>query len=139
MSKERGDAAEPEKEIAERATDPGFWQEVWQQLRLVFYLLRDPDVPIYLKLLPLAAVLYVLVPIDFLPDFYPMLGQVDDLTALVVGAKVFIEMAPPHVVARHLQAMQAGSSPEELDELKDAIIIDAEHELVEKPEDKLRE
>lgn len=125
MSKET-----PERDISEKAKDPGFWKEMWNQFRLVFYLLRDPEVPIYLKLLPLAALVYVLVPIDFAPDFYPVLGQLDDLTALLVGAKVFIEMAPPHVVARHIGQLQPGAGEAEADPLADAIVIDAEHELV---------
>lgn len=125
MSKET-----PERDISEKAKDPGFWKEMWNQFRLVFYLLRDPEVPIYLKLLPLAALVYVLVPIDFAPDFYPVLGQLDDLTALLVGAKVFIEMAPPHVVARHIGQLQPGTGEAEADPLADAIVIDAEHELV---------
>jgi uncharacterized membrane protein YkvA (DUF1232 family) len=115
--------------LPERAADPGFWKEIWHQVRLVFALIRDPEVPVYLKLLPAAAVLYVLFPLDFAPDFYPVLGQLDDLTALLVGAKVFIEMAPPHVVARHLDRMQHPEVKEEGD-LDDTIIIDAEHEMV---------
>ena len=122
----------PEREIREKAKDPGFWKEIGNQIRLVYYLLRDPDVPFYLKLLPAAALLYVLVPIDFAPDIYPVLGQLDDLTALLVGAKVFIEMAPPHVVARHMKHFH-GVDPDaddDVDPLQDAIVIDAEHELV---------
>jgi uncharacterized membrane protein YkvA (DUF1232 family) len=117
--------------------DLGFWRETWQQLRLVLALLRDPDVPLYLKLLPAAAVLYVLFPLDFVPDLYPVLGQIDDLTALVVGAKVFVEMAPPHVVARHLERLRAGGmAPDESeDPLKDAIVIDAEHTMLDREEE----
>ncbi|MFW5942386.1 MAG: YkvA family protein, partial [Chloroflexota bacterium] len=112
--------------LPERARDPGFWKEIWQQIRLVFSLMRDPEVPAYLKLLPLAAILYVLFPLDFAPDFYPVLGQLDDLTALLVGAKVFIEMAPPHVVARHLDKMQAVYEEiDEEDDLKNSIIVEA--------------
>ena len=114
-------------ELPERARDPGFWREIWQQVRLVYYLLRDPEVPVYLKLLPLAAVLYVLFPLDLAPDIWPVVGQLDDLTALLVGAKVFVEMAPPHVVARHLDAMQ---EDEVQDPLKDKIVIDVDHELL---------
>lgn len=121
--------------LPKRAKDPGFWREVWHQVRLVFYLIRDPEVPIYLKLLPVAAVAYVLFPFDFIPDLAPVVGQLDDVTALLVGAKVFIEMAPPHVVAKYLKRMEtqgtdAVGEGDEDDKLKDAIIIDAEHELV---------
>src|SRR5690606_197061 len=119
--------------LSERAGDPGFWKEIWYQVRLVFALIRDPEVPIYLKLLPAAAILYVLFPLDFAPDFYPVLGQLDDLTVMLVGAKVFIEMAPPHVVARQLDRIQHAEVKEE-EELRDSIIIDAEHEMVDKAE-----
>lgn len=97
----------------------GFFQEIWQQARLVFRLFRDPEVPIYLKLLPVAATAYLLFPFDFLPDVIPGLGQLDDITILVVGAKMFIELAPQHVVERYIQEMRSGGfvSPSSDDEL----------------------
>lgn len=127
--------------LANRARDPGFWKEIWLQIRLVVALIRDPEVPIYLKLLPAAAILYVLFPLDFAPDLYPILGQLDDLTALLVGAKVFVEMAPPDVVARHQNRLseEAAKAMDDVDSsLKDAVIIDAEHEIVEKRLDELK-
>jgi uncharacterized membrane protein YkvA (DUF1232 family) len=110
----------------QRTSDPAFWREIWNQARLVYHLLRDPEVPVYLKLLPLAAVAYVLFPADLAPDLVPILGQMDDLMALIVGAKVFVEMAPPHVVERYTESLHA----QEADPLKDAIIVDVEHEPV---------
>lgn len=143
MSEKPTDAERPGTEaLAERARDPGFWKEIWLQVRLVLALIRDPDVPKYLKLLPAAVVLYVLFPLDFAPDIYPILGQLDDLTAVLVGAKVFMEMAPPDVVARHQKRLSEeaarGKEDHDIDvSLKDAIIIDAEHEIVEKRVDDL--
>lgn len=134
-----------DSQFTERAKEPGFWREIWQQARLVYYLLRDPEVPFYLKFLPFAAFVYVLIPIDFLPDVAPVLGQLDDLTILLVGAKVFIELAPQHVAARHLQAIRTrdgyetvlegafaagGGDPAVDAELAEQIVIDSEHELV---------
>ena len=144
MTEEHTETAQQEAAaIAERARDPGFWKEIWLQVRLVVALIRDPEVPFYLKLLPAAAILYVLFPLDFAPDIYPILGQLDDLTALLVGAKVFVEMSPQDVVARHQQRLveersAAGKGDEDV-LLKDAIIIDAEHEIVEKRVDELDE
>jgi uncharacterized membrane protein YkvA (DUF1232 family) len=111
---------------------PGFWREVWQQIRLVFRLLRDPEVPLYLKIVPFLGLLYLLVPVDLIPDFVLGVGQIDDMMALIVGAKVFIELAPPHIVARHLHELSIqdgyGSVIEgevvEDDELDDKIVID---------------
>jgi len=115
--------------IAGKRTDPGFFREVWQQARLVYALLRDPEVPFYLKLLPFTAVLYLLFPFDLIPDLLPGLGQLDDLTVLFVGAKVFVELAPPHVVARHLDQIRKsdGFSPD--DAVNEKIIIDPQPDL----------
>lgn len=92
--------------VSEQVNEPGFWRELWQQARLVFYLLLDPEVPIYLKVLPFMALVYLLVPFDLLPDFAPGLGQVDDITLLLIGAKVFVELAPPQAVARQMQRIR---------------------------------
>jgi len=98
--------ANTNKQTGGEVKDIGFWGEVWQQIRLVFYLIKDRDVPIYLKALPFLGVAYMLFPIDIITDFVPVLGQLDDLTLLLIGAKVFIEMAPPQVVARYMDQMK---------------------------------
>jgi len=83
-----------------------FLGELMQQIKLVYYLIRDRDVPIYLKVLPFLGVLYVLFPIDIITDVIPVLGQIDDLMILTIGAKVFIELAPAHVVAKYIDQMR---------------------------------
>ncbi len=115
--------------LAGKRNDPGFFREVWQQARLVYALLRDPEVPFYLKLLPFTAVLYLLFPLDIIPDIAPVVGQLDDLTVLLVGAKMFIELAPPHIVAQHMDQirMADGFSPKE--NINEKIIIDPQPDL----------
>ena len=119
--------------IAEKRNDPGFFREAWQQVRLVYYLLRDPEVPFYLKLLPFTAVLYLLWPVDILTDFVPVLGQLDDLTALLVSSKVFIEMAPQHVVVRHMDQIRTADGYDPV--VDEKIIIDPQPELSGKEKD----
>ncbi len=106
--------------------------------------MRDPEVPIYLKIVPFVGLLYVIMPIDFISDFVPVMGQLDDITALIVGAKVFIELAPVQVVARHMQEIRMNDGYETIvegeivDGLDDAIIIDPDtgYTIVQKePED----
>ena len=108
--------------------DVGFLGELWQQVRLVFQLIKDREVPIYLKILPFLGIIYTLFPIDIITDVIPVLGQLDDLTILLIGAKVFIEMAPQQVVARHLAAMRGeapniieGSASDVVDSVKQLI------------------
>ncbi len=76
----------------------GLFTSVLNQLRLALKLMADPRVPGLAKLLPVAAVLYLLSPIDLIPDMVIGLGQLDDLGILILGIKSFISMAPPHVV-----------------------------------------
>ncbi len=74
-------------------------------LRLVLRLMQDPRVPIFPKLIIPAAVIYVLSPIDLLPDLILGLGQVDDIAIVIFGVRFFIEMCPPDIVAEHRRAI----------------------------------
>lgn len=123
-----------ESTLDTQVNQPTFWKELWQQAQLAYYLMRDPDVPIYLKAMPLLALVYVLSPVDFIPGaVIPVLGQLDDLTAILVGVKMFVDMAPPHIVARYMDQLTAGQLVEKSpDDLDTAIIIDAKHEIVNK-------
>jgi uncharacterized membrane protein YkvA (DUF1232 family) len=135
------------RDLATRARDESFWREILHQVRLVWYLLRDPDVPLYLKILPLAALLYIIIPTDFVPDVFPLVGQLDDITALIVGGKVFIELAPPDIVARYMAAMRRHApvdaiSDLDLDhvplsdkEVENSIIIEGESRPVDRQEE----
>lgn len=88
---------------------------MWQQAKLVFQLLLDPKVPIYLKALPFAAVAYLIFPFDFVPDVIPGLGQLDDITVLLLGAKIFIELAPQDVVAQYMDRLRSSDDAGDLD------------------------
>jgi len=85
--------------------------EVVREARLTWYLLTDGRVFSWVKMIPLATLLYILSPIDLLPDPILGLGQLDDLAALIVGVKLFIEMCPREIVREHLERMtsMAGS------------------------------
>lgn len=80
---------------------PGFWVELITSFRLAWRLIRDQRVPGAIKLIPLIVLGYIIFPIDLLPDFIPGLGQLDDLTVLVLGVQVFISVSPRAVVQQH--------------------------------------
>ena len=70
-------------------------------LRLFLGLLTDPRVSRLDKLLVAGAILYILMPIDLIPDFIPFLGQVDDIYLLVLALQRLIANAGLVVVAEH--------------------------------------
>ena len=55
-------------------------------LKLLYRLLKDPRAPLAEKALLAGTIIYVVSPLDFIPDMIPVIGQVDDLylVALVV-------------------------------------------------------
>lgn len=82
-------------------------KELIRQFRLAWRLLKDRRVPWGLKLIPPAALIYVLSPIDILPDLGLGLGQLDDIAIVLLALKLFIELAPAEVVREHLKALGA--------------------------------
>jgi uncharacterized membrane protein YkvA (DUF1232 family) len=82
------------------------------QLRLGWRLLRDERVPALKFALPALLGLYVVSPLDPIPDFLLGLGQIDDLGVVMVGvllvARVIPKLAPSHVVDEHLRDMGMG-------------------------------
>ena len=70
--------------------------------RLVWGLARDPRVPTEQKLVLGAIAAYLAFPIDIIPDFIPVLGQLDDVGVLIFGLDWFIKNAPPDVVDEHM-------------------------------------
>lgn len=78
--------------------------------RLVWGLSRDPRVPLTLKALLVAALAYVVTPIDLIPDMIPILGQADDLTILLLVLDLFIQNAPADVRREHLERARSGNA-----------------------------
>ncbi len=77
-----------------------------RQAQLVWRLLRDPRVSLPTKLIiPGMIGLYLLLPIDLMPDLLPLFGQFDDLAVLLLGCALFIEMCPRPIVAEHRAAL----------------------------------
>src|SRR3989337_628319 len=78
--------------------------------RLVWGIMRDPRTPIGLKGMLAAALAYVVLPIDLIPDVIPILGQADDLTVLLLVLDLFIQNAPAEVRAEHSARARNGTA-----------------------------
>jgi uncharacterized membrane protein YkvA (DUF1232 family) len=79
-------------------------------VRVVWGILRDPRTPIGLKGMLAAALAYVVMPIDLVPDAIPILGQADDLTVLLLVLDLFIQNAPAEVRAEHTARARNGTA-----------------------------
>lgn len=79
------------------------WKQRARNLKKETYALflayKDPRTPWYAKLFTGLVVAYAFSPIDLIPDFIPVLGYLDDLVLVPLGAAVAIKMIPPEVMA----------------------------------------
>jgi len=81
------------------------------QIRLGWRLWRDSRVPGWVKLIPIAGLLYFLSPIDLIPDLMlPGLGEVDDLVVLLLALKMFLDFSPQAVVREHVEQLLGRSA-----------------------------
>lgn len=75
--------------------------EVLRTGRLAVRLFRDARTPLPAKLILGATALYLGSPIDIIPDWFPLVGQADDLMAILAGLNLFIKACPRWLVAEH--------------------------------------
>lgn len=66
----------------------------------VFLALKDKQTPFLAKALALVTIAYALSPIDFIPDFIPVLGYFDDVILLPSLIAVTIKLIPNEVWLR---------------------------------------
>lgn len=70
-------------------------------LKLLVRLVRDPRVSRADKFILGGTILYVIVPVDFIPDLIPFVGQVDDTYLVALALIRLVNRADPGVVERH--------------------------------------
>ena len=64
-------------------------------------LLADPRVEWWRKALLVAVIVYLASPIDLVPDFIPVAGQLDDAILVVLALRVLLRGSGPRVLAEH--------------------------------------
>jgi len=106
----------------------GLLAELIRNAKLVWRLLKDPRVSPAIKLtVPALAAIYLVWPIDLLPDVLLGLGQLDDLAILLLGVRLFIELCPPGIVQLHLDALDGKPPPGK----EQGEIVDWEYRVIE--------
>lgn len=70
--------------------------------RMYVRLMGDARVPLGPKLIVVAALAYLISPLDLVPDLLvPVLGQLDDIAVLWLAFAALVRLSPPEVVAEH--------------------------------------
>ena len=66
---------------------------------ILWYAFRNPETPKFIKTASLFLLLYLLSPIDILPDFALLFGWADDLAILMLGIPYLVGKLPATVLA----------------------------------------
>ena len=70
-------------------------------LVLLRRLIGDPRVPRRRKLALLALVVYLSIPLDLVPDFIPVVGQLDDVIIAALALRYALRAGGPDLLAQH--------------------------------------
>ena len=63
---------------------------------LLYALILDGDTPLWVKTLAISALIYLITPVDAIPDFIPVSGLADDLSVLVAALASLQTQVKPH-------------------------------------------
>lgn len=112
-------------------SDPSFWGKLKEFARaagmkvvypalLLQYMMKSNDVSLKTKLIISAALGYFILPVDFIPDFAPMIGFADDLGVFMLILKQMASNVTPEIklqAREHLHKWFNETNSEELDDL----------------------
>ena len=77
------------------------------KLSLVRRLFRDRRVPWWAKALLPALAVYLVMPIDLIPDFIPVIGYLDDLVVVLLVATLLFRAVPRDVIDENVGALES--------------------------------
>ena len=81
-----------------------FAQLAWRyRFAVAWRVARDGRVGRRARLLLLSLAAYLLLPFDLVPDFIPVLGQLDDLLAIGAALWLLLRLVPRAVLQEHLE------------------------------------
>lgn len=73
------------------------WTVIRSDARMLWRALRHPHSPGWLKAGAAFIVLYLVSPIDIIPDFIPFVGVMDDIVLVPLAIRWLLDRLPPHI------------------------------------------
>ncbi len=89
------------------------------QVQLVWMLLKDHRVSLWIKSVIPLSFIYTISPVDFIPDVLLGVGQLDDLGVLLLGLALFLKLCPPDLVEYYRRQIEFGPDPDDDSETVD--------------------
>lgn len=85
----------------------------FKQFRLVWLLMQDGRVPLWMKSVVPLSLIYLISPLDFIPDVFLGFGQLDDLGVILLGMALFVKLCPPNIVEFYQNQLEYGPDHDE--------------------------
>lgn len=96
----------------------GVLRDIVLRIKLILRLMGDRRVNFLLKLLPIASLVYLFMPLDLVSGItLPVIGALDDAAVLWLGSYLFLELAPPQVVQEHMKQLSSNLETPQDDEV----------------------
>jgi uncharacterized membrane protein YkvA (DUF1232 family) len=94
---------------------PQFLPKVIRYLTLVWRLSCDKRVNILVRSLVPLALVYFVIPTDFVKDQVPIVGRFDDIIVLGMALLLLVKLSPRHIVDEHMGIRPVPNRPEDRD------------------------
>lgn len=117
-------------------TRPNTLNELIDNVQLAWKLIRDGRVSPWLRFgIPALVGLYLISPVDFLPDAVLGLGQLDDLAIIWLGLQMLLRVTPRNIVNEYRNPRQEAdptskTSPRGNSKASDGDVVDATYRVV---------
>ena len=119
----------PEKKDLTIPPQGGVIRDFILRIRLIVRLLGDRRVSTWLKMVPIAGLLYLFSPLDIIPDIaLPVVGELDDAAVLWLTNYLFVELCPPEIVEQHVKALISRVPSTQDDDVVDADSVEIKEE-----------
>lgn len=73
------------------------FNSIKEYVLIMFFAFRHPKTPRYIRRILVLVGIYVISPIDFVPDYLPIVGMVDDALAMPAVLYLLTNLLPPSV------------------------------------------
>ncbi len=75
-----------------------FSAKAGQEVQILWLAARDPRTPWLARLAVGSAAGYIFSPVQLIPNFVPLLGQLDDVLVAIVGGWLAVKLIPPELL-----------------------------------------
>ena len=86
-----------------------------KELVMLWSAFMTPNTPLHLKALMLLVPLYLVSPIDFIPDFIPLAGWLDDLVVIPLLVSWIVSLLPQPAPVRATRPQQRDANGQIID------------------------